>query len=165
VTFHGSYLSAAGYHVCYECTGHDDDHLPWCKTGQGERANHQQAETHNAEPVYFPKSRIDEKPVLPTDSATRKGMPVADGVLHYFPRAIAYVSKVSKAGNDQHNPGEPLHWSKEKSYDHLSCVGRHLIDAGKRGDYGLRETGFLAWRALAALEVELEAADARGEKW
>lgn len=155
-TFRGSYLSAAGYHVCYECAGHDDDHLPWCKTGQREKAK---------EPVYFPPSRIDEKPVLPTDSAVRKGMPITSGVLHYFPRALAYVSMISKFGNDKHNPGEPLHWAKEKSFDQLDCCARHLADAGKRGDGGYRETGYLAWRALAALDNELEAAEARGEKW
>src|SRR5689334_9543699 len=111
-------------------------------------------------PIYWPKSKVDEKVCLPTDSATRKGAPIATGVLQYFPRAAAYVAMVSKVGNDKHNPGEPLHWSKEKSSDHLDCCARHICDAGKRGDAGLRESGYLAWRALANLEIELEAAEA-----
>ena len=139
---------------CYDCERHT-----------GDRFHNPRPTDRKCEPVYFPPSRINDAPSLPSDSAERKALPVTEGVLHYFPRAIAYVSRVSKVGNDKHNPGEALHWSKSKSYDHLSCVGRHLIDAGKRGDAGLRETGYLAWRALAALEVELEAAEARGESW
>jgi hypothetical protein len=118
------------------------------------------------EPKWWLKSRINEGSVLPTDSATRKAMPIVSGMLHYFPRATAYVSRISRDSNEKHNPGEPLHWSKEKSNDHLECVGRHLIDAGKRDPVTkLRETGYLAWRSLAALETELEAAEARGEEW
>lgn len=119
-----------------------------------------------AEPPYWPKSRIDEPLSLPTDSAARKSMPIASGVARYFPRAQAYKAMVSRWGNDKHNPGEALRWSKEKSSDHLDCVARHVIDAGKRDTVSkLRESGFLAWRADAHLEVELEAAEARGEKW
>lgn len=112
-------------------------------------------------------SRIDEPLVLPTDSAARKKMPVTTGALHYFPRAIAYIAgEVSRPGNEKHNPGEPLHWSKEKSTDHADCIGRHLLELGKRDPVtGTRESGYLAWRALANLEIELEAAEKRGEKW
>lgn len=95
---------------------------------------------------------------LPTDSKARKGIPVVTGVLDYFPDAIAYVAMISKAGNDKHNPGEPLHWSRGKSNDHADCIGRHLIERGTMDpDDGLRHTGKLAWRALALLQVELEA--------
>lgn len=95
--------------------------------------------------------------VLPTDSKTRKNTPVYSGVLAYFPRALAYIAQVSKAGNDKHNPGQPLHWSKEKSNDHADCVARHLIEHGTVDpDDGLKHSGKLAWRALALLEMELE---------
>jgi hypothetical protein len=102
-------------------------------------------------------------PRLPIDSATRKSLPIATGVLGYFPLAVAYVSLVSKVGNDQHNPGEPLRWAREKSTDHADCITRHLIDRGTNDTDGLRHSGKLAWRALAALQVELEAALAAGE--
>lgn len=102
------------------------------------------------------------EPKLPTDSQARKNLPVASGVLGYFPLAVAYVALVSKVGNDQHNPGQPLHWAREKSTDHKDCIARHLIDAGTSDTDGLRHSGKMAWRALANLETELEAAIAAG---
>lgn len=99
--------------------------------------------------------------VLPTNSQERKDTPIYSGVLRYFPRALAYIAKVSKTGNDKHNPGQPLHWSKGKSNDHGDCVARHLLEAGTIDpDDNLRHSGKLAWRALALLEIELE----NGEK-
>jgi hypothetical protein len=95
-------------------------------------------------------------PVLPTDSAARKATPIARGVLDYFPLAIAEIARVSKAGNDQHNPGQPMHWAREKSTDHADCVARHLIDRGTVDTDGQRHTAKLAWRALALLQTELE---------
>jgi hypothetical protein len=116
------------------------------------------------EPRYWPKSRITEPLTLPTDSKLRKELPVYSGVNQYFPLALAYLARISKKGNDQHNPGQPLGWAKEKSTDHLDCCQRHLTDAGKIDPTdNTRETGKLAWRSLAALQMELEAAQARGE--
>lgn len=95
---------------------------------------------------------------LPTDAAERKGLPVTTGVLDYFPDAIAYVAHVSKVGNDQHNPGQPLHWAKDKSTDHADCIGRHLMERGTiDAADGVRHSGKLAWRALALLQTEIEA--------
>ncbi len=96
---------------------------------------------------------------LPTDSKERKNLPVTTGVLDYFPRAIAYVAKVSKAGNDKHNPGQPLHWCRHKSTDQADCIGRHLLERGTFDEDGMRHSGMLAWRALALLETELELAE------
>lgn len=96
---------------------------------------------------------------LPTDSKERKDTPIYSGVLAYFPRAMAEIAKVSKIGNDKHNPGQPLHWSKGKSNDHADCAARHLIEHGTiDADDGCRHSAKLAWRALALLETELEAA-------
>jgi hypothetical protein len=106
------------------------------------------------------------KPLLPTDSAARKNMPICTGVFDYFPRALAYVSMISKAGNEKHNPGQPLHWSKDKSTDHPDCIARHLIERGTRDpEDNLRHSGKLGWRALANLEIELEEAEKKGESW
>jgi len=58
------------------------------------------------------------KPTLPEDSAERKGIPLVTGLLDYFPAALAEVAKVSVAGNEKPNPGQPLHWSRDKSNDH-----------------------------------------------
>lgn len=98
---------------------------------------------------------------LPTDSNERKNVPVLSGCIKYFPAALAGVAAISKAGNDKHNPGEPLHHDRNKSMDHGDCIVRHLMDvedllaAMARGDSGatkeavLLEVGQLAWRALA----------------
>ena len=79
-----------------------------------------------------------------------------EGLLKYFPDALAYVAYVSKVGNDQHNPGQPLHWVKEKSTDHGDCIIRHQVDAGTMDDDNVLHSGKVAWRALAQLQVELE---------
>ena len=89
----------------------------------------------------------------------RKDRPVFSGVLAYFPDALLEVAAVSKAGNDQHNPGQPLHWAKDKSTDHDDCIERHHIDVAKgnlRDTDGQRHRAKIAWRALAALQIEIE---------
>lgn len=94
---------------------------------------------------------------LPTTTAERKAVPMASGVLDYFPAALAYVAKVSKAGNDKHNPGQPLHHARGKSMDHADCIMRHLVDRGTIDpEDNLRHSGKIAWRALALLQEELE---------
>lgn len=86
--------------------------------------------------------------MLPTDPAARKRIPLYSGVLQYFPAALIRVAQRSRAGNDQHNPSEPLHWARGKSSDHLDCLLRHLVE----GDLVA-----VAWRALAALQLQCEA--------
>lgn len=96
--------------------------------------------------------------MLPEDSASRKEIPIVTGVLDYFPLAIAAVARLSKKGNDKHNPGQPLHWSRDKSTDHADCIGKHLVDRGAIDpDSGMSHTVNIAWRALALLELEEEA--------
>jgi hypothetical protein len=97
---------------------------------------------------------------LPTDAAARKRIPLATGVLDYFPKALAAVATLSLLGNEQHNPGQPLHWAREKSTDHADCIMRHMIDRGTTDAQGVRESTRVAWRALAMLEVEIETAAA-----
>lgn len=98
----------------------------------------------------------EEKTLLPTDKQARKEMPIARGVLDYFPLAVAAIGNVSYVGNQQHNPGQPMHWARGKSTDHADCIVRHLIERGTIDDDGLRHTAKLAWRALALLQEELE---------
>jgi hypothetical protein len=103
---------------------------------------------------------VESKPVtkmiLTTDSAARKQIPITTGVLDYFPLAIAEVAKCSKACNEQHHPGEPLHWDKSKSTDHADCIARHLVDRDSYDTDGIRHSVKLAWRALAYLQIQLE---------
>ena len=110
---------------------------------------------------------VTEAPLLPSDPAERKKIPIGSGVLDYFPAAIAEIAKVSQAGNDQHNPGQPLHWAREKSTDQADTMQRHFIERGSFDTDGLRHSAKMAWRALALLQLELEAAGApkaRGAK-
>jgi hypothetical protein len=93
---------------------------------------------------------------LPTDSAARKEIPMVRGLLDYFPSALAAVAAVSKKGNDQHNPGEPMHHARGKSMDHADCIVRHLVDRGTVDTDGVRHSAKVAWRALALLQEELE---------
>jgi hypothetical protein len=93
---------------------------------------------------------------LPTDRATRKLFPVATGVLDYFPDAIVALSEVSYMGNQQHNPGEPLHWARGKSMDQENTMIRHYLERGTYDEDGIRHTAKMAWRALAILQLEIE---------
>lgn len=93
------------------------------------------------------------------DPIERKNTPIARGVLDYFPDAIAAVAEVSRIGNEQHNPGQPMHWAKEKSTDHADCIVRHLIERGSIDTDGARHSAKVAWRALALLQIELDGAN------
>ena len=67
---------------------------------------------------------------LPTDSQERKDAAVFTAFLAYFPLAVMEVARLSVAANEKHNPGEPVHWAKEKSNDHLDCLVRHALETG-----------------------------------
>jgi hypothetical protein len=84
---------------------------------------------------------------LPTDAKERKEIPVYSGVIRYFPDALAAVARLSKRGNDQHNPGAPLHWDRTKSGDELDAMMRHVLD---------EDWDAVAWRALAHLQKHIE---------
>jgi len=94
--------------------------------------------------------------MITSDAKERKNLPVYSGVLKYFPLALLSVAHCSKMGNDQHNPGQPLHWAKGKSTDHADALVRHLMEAGTMDSDGVRHSAKVAWRALALLQEELE---------
>ena len=95
--------------------------------------------------------------LLPTDAKERKKIPLASGVLDYFESALIEVAKVSYTGNEQHNPGENLHWARGKSQDQADTMLRHFVERGKMDADGTRHSAKMAWRALAILQLELEA--------
>jgi hypothetical protein len=94
---------------------------------------------------------------IPTDAIARKDHPIITGVLDYFPDALMAVAYCSKVGNDQHNPGKPMHWDRSKSKDEADALGRHLIQRGTLDTDGVRHSAKVAWRALAMLQKEIEA--------
>lgn len=95
-------------------------------------------------------------PTLPHESELRKRIPITTGCFDYFPLALAYVAMVSYLGSVEHNPGQSLHWAREKSAGHADCIGRHLLDRKNYDEGALLEAGQLAWRALANLQLALE---------
>lgn len=95
-------------------------------------------------------------PLRDATSAQRKMMPVTSGVLDYFPDAISMVALISFLGNQKHNPGEPLHWARGKSDDHVDCLGRHLLRREELDADGIAEFGEMIWRGLAALQLFIE---------
>lgn len=94
--------------------------------------------------------------MLPSDAKARKQRPICTGVLDYFPDALAEVAYCSWVGNEQHNPGQPLHWAKEKSTDEPDALLRHLSQRGTLDSDGVRHSAKVAWRALALLQRELD---------
>ena len=93
---------------------------------------------------------------LPTEPKDRKNYPIATGVVDYFPDALIALAELSYKGNQQHNPGQPLHWAREKSTDHPDCLLRHFVERGKIDTDGVRHSTKVAWRALALLQLEIE---------
>jgi hypothetical protein len=103
------------------------------------------------------------------ESAMRKRQPLARGALRYFPDALLAVAELSLYGNEKHNPGEELHWSRCKSNDHADCVARHLLEPlGIDTSYGpgkhVLHSVAAAWRALANAQIEIETLREQG-KW
>ncbi len=91
---------------------------------------------------------------LPKDSTERKDTPIFSGVIRYFPLALAAVARLSKIGNDKHNPNEPVRWSREKSSDHGDCLIRHQIEFDEIDqDSGEYHAAAVVWRALAQLQL------------
>jgi hypothetical protein len=122
-------------------------------------------------------AKINVAMTLPTDSTARKEIPLFEGCVAYFPAALALLARVSKSGNDKHNPGEPLHHARGKSMDHTDCIVRHLVDiadlvaAIERGKLFnqlgyesvrqqlMHEAGQFMWRAGAYVQTLCEKYD------
>lgn len=129
----------------------------WVGIGDGRISSHYCPLCSLGYKEYLESLPKNEKTTLPTDSQDRKKIPIATGVIDYFPAALAEVAKVSYQGNQQHNPGEALHWARNKSTDQADTIIRHFMERGKIDSDGMRHSAKLAWRALALLQLELEA--------
>lgn len=99
------------------------------------------------------------RPSLPDDATKRLEYPMAEGLLDYFPNALAEVARLSHVATAQHHPEKGMHWDRDKSTDHANKIMRHLVDRGKLDDKGMRHSAMVAWRALAMLQEELEEAE------
>lgn len=101
---------------------------------------------------------------IPEGAIERKDYPVTSGVLDYFPDALIAISKVSKLGNDQHNPGQPLFWNRSKSGDESDAFMRHFMQRGTIDIDGVRHSAKAAWRILALLQKEIEDAQDKDDR-
>lgn len=93
--------------------------------------------------------------MLPTDSKTRKGIPIYTGFVRYFPDAMAAVAQLSRIANEKHNPGETkIKWNKEQSTDELDCLMRHMVDDvnDDRDSDGVMYATKIAWRGMSNLQ-------------
>ena len=95
----------------------------------------------------------------------RKQRPLYSGLMRYFPDALMEVAHLSYIGNEQHNKGEPLHWAREKSDDHLDCMARHLLEAEEVDSDGVLHLTKAVWRGLAKLQLIKEKEKNKVKHW
>jgi hypothetical protein len=100
---------------------------------------------------------FDGRALFPLAAAERNEYPMFDGLLAYFPSALRECARVSKIGNDQHNPGQPIHHARGKSADHKNKIIRHLLEAGTLDNDGTMHSAKVLWRAAALCQEECEA--------
>jgi len=114
------------------------------------KADHYAAEyeRYGDKPVAAPREKTAEE---------RKAEPIYSGVLLYFPDALAAVARVSKAGNDKHNPGQRLHWSRGKSSDQMDANVRHIVSPDHVDPETKEpEINQALWRLLAQVQINEE---------
>lgn len=105
-----------------------------------------------------PATHVAQEPVsLPNDAQGRLEYPMADGLLDYFPNALAEVARLSYLATQQHHPDQPMHWDRSKSTDHRNKIMRHLVDTHTVDDKGIDHWAMVCWRALAGYQEYLEA--------
>jgi Domain of unknown function (DUF5664) len=89
-------------------------------------------------------------------------LPVVQGFMQYFPRAIEAVTLVSKYGTTKYNKGRfPTSWKQvpDGFNRYTDALGRHMVEEHKGNTYchesGLLHAAQVAWNAMARLELLL----------
>lgn len=96
---------------------------------------------------------------LPTDAKGREEWPIYDYQYGYFPDAYLEEVRVSWIGNQQHNPGQKMHWAREKSKDHMNKAMRHIEDYARgvqKDTDGAYHLAKAIWRLKARLQLDIE---------
>lgn len=98
------------------------------------------------------------KHLFPTTQSSKEEYPMWDGLMAYFPAALAEVAHVSFVGSRQHQPTLPTQWTRDKSTNHKDKILRHLLegDVSELDTDGTLHAAKVAWRALANLQIILE---------
>lgn len=131
------------------CKGLNDAALPGnCRFLKGEPAK--------IEAMVIEAVASVTRPSLPDDAQARLEYPMADGLLDYFPNALAEVARLSHLATQQHHPEKGMHWDRSKSLDHRNKIMRHLVDTHTVDDKGIDHWAMVCWRALAGYQTYLE---------
>lgn len=118
--------------------------------------------------------------LFPKDDKQRKMLPMLKMITGYFPKALREVTRVCVANNVRYNPDrkpQDINWARGKSADQFGSLFRHIVEAEEGLVYeelppevraacgeGFEKVYVLAeaaWRALAALELQIEAEEAK----
>jgi hypothetical protein len=70
---------------------------------------------------------------------------------------MAAVAQLSFIANEQHSPGQEMHWAKDKSTDEMDALMRHMLDdvnpvVDDRDTDGVLHATKEAWRSMANLQ-------------
>jgi hypothetical protein len=108
------------------------------------------------------------------DDKLRKHLPVFTYITKYCPKALVEMTKVSVVNNVRYNPDRApadINWNRDRSKDQLGSSLRHMMEsavdgkvfeivppdiAAKTGITRIYVLAENAWRAVAALELEIE---------
>lgn len=102
---------------------------------------------------------------FPTDYKERKEWECWTYLMEYMPDAFLEEVRVAIAGNQQHNPGQHLHWARGKSADQMNTAFRHMWEHTMAARWGrgsmvdVDKCYHLAkaiWRLRAELQLTLE---------
>lgn len=138
-------------------------HIYYCHRVKGHLNSHRDYRwDEGIEQAPQPTKRAEVNPgdwLQSLTSAERKEVAVARGLFAYFPDALALIARHSVRSNEKHNPGQPVHWSREQSNDHEDCIARHSLAVAvdpNSMDGDAPHVACRAWRALAALQLWIE---------
>lgn len=116
--------------------------------------------------------------LFPADDKARKMLPIFAMQAGYFPKAMREITKVCVANNVRYNPDRDpadINWARGKSPDQLGSAYRHMLERRVDGQVfepvpemvskltGIEKVYVLAeaaWRICAALELDIEQAEA-----
>lgn len=149
----GCEAQGPGGYLCTKVEGHAGLHEAWgCVKGQCEPPWDDRSDTKDSDHGNYTVG-------LPTDDKARKRLQLWTFMFNYFPDAWLAVVNVAVAGNEQHNPGQPLHWAREKSTDQMNTAFRHQWDYGRGVKKDTDDQYHLAkaiWRLMAQLQLDIE---------
>jgi hypothetical protein len=96
---------------------------------------------------------------MPETAEERKKIPLATGLIDYFPDALIAVADISYIGNVQHNLEDDtgtVRWDRSKSKDESDAAMRHFFCREDKDSDGRYHAAKACWRMLAFLQKKIE---------